>query len=78
MTFEKWAAAINITPDNNPDAYAVSRMGWLASRKAALEEAAEMCGDISASYYPHAKGPYLDCMDAILALANQPEKGAGE
>jgi hypothetical protein len=40
----------------------------LAAYRAGVEAAAKACDDVSAGYYPHAKGPYNHCMSAIRAL----------
>ena len=40
----------------------------LAIRAAVAQErerCAKVCEDIAAGYYPHAKGPYIDCAAAI-------------
>jgi hypothetical protein len=40
----------------------------LAAYRAGKEAAAKACDEVSADYYPHAKGAYNHCMSAIRAL----------
>lgn len=72
--FEEWYASIGVRTITDIESFV--KEAWLASRKAALEEAAKVCGSVIV------RGDIVTmeltarlCADAILALAG-PSAGA--